>query len=83
MEREDFVFHMAICENDNVIQGRLSSYATSFSTELGLTVNIHQYIRMPLNPQAFITTCNYMNLIVISTKFMHSSGIKKHLVCRG
>lgn len=69
MEREDFIFHIAICENDNTIQGRLSSYATALSTELGLTVNIHRYTRMPLNPQTFINRCNYMNLIIIDTKF--------------
>lgn len=69
MESENYVFHMAICENDSAIQSRLSSYVTSFSTELGLTINIHQYTRMPLNPQTFITRCNYMNLIIINAEF--------------
>lgn len=69
MESENYVFHMAICENDNATQGRLSSCVTSFSTELGLTVNIQQYTRMPLNPQAFIARCSYMNLIIMSAEF--------------
>lgn len=69
MESNNYVFHIAICENDSVIQRRLSNYVTSFSKELGLTVNIQQYTRMSLNPQAFITRCNYMNLIIMSAEF--------------
>jgi len=69
MESYNYVFHIAICENDSVIQGKLSRYVTSFSTELGLTANIQQYTSMPLNPQAFFTRGNYMNLIIMSTDF--------------
>ncbi|SES61906.1 hypothetical protein [[Clostridium] polysaccharolyticum] len=69
MESENFVLHIAICENDQIIQDMLSSYAVSFSTELGLSVNVHQFTTMPLNPQAFISRCSYMNLIIISTEF--------------
>lgn len=69
MDYESFVLHTAIYENDVFIQDTLSEYVVSLSRELGFLIKIHQYTRMPLNPQTLIKMCNYMNLVIINAEF--------------
>lgn len=69
MDDESFVLHAAICENDVFIQDTLSDYVVTLSRKMGLLIKIHQYTRMPLNPQTLIKMCNYMNLVIINVEF--------------
>lgn len=69
MDSEGFVIHTAICENDTLLRKTILDYIILFGREMGIPVNIHQYDRMPINPQTLINVCNYMNLVIINARF--------------